>query len=364
MGDSGQSYVRVERPDPIVRADSVAHVAFERRDVEAMSRFLVDFGLIAHETRDGVRYFRGYADQPYCVAISPSKVDRLERIAFEARSSSDLDRLATATGTKIEPAPGPGGGTRVRLTDPDGLSIDLVHGAQRAAALPTRREPIPLNTPGNKRRVNQTVRPPLEPSPVFRLGHVVLQRPDFDRSMQWYMRHFGLIPTDVFALPDGRPNLAFMRLDRGSVPADHHSLAILGGPATNLLHVSFETFDIDSLGQGQQFLRAAGWKQHWGIGRHQYGSQLFDYWKDPAGDEWEHYADGDVMNVDYPTGYHPLDRGGLWTWGDDLPDALRPKFSLRLLWSMLALGRQGKIDMSRMAGVKKALSVPPRRWMK
>jgi hypothetical protein len=31
---------------------------------------------------------------------------------------------------------------------------------------------------------------------------------------------------------------------------------------------------------------------------------------------------------------------------------------------MLALGRQGKIDMSRMAGVKKALSAPPRRWLK
>src|SRR6267378_2912026 len=230
MGDSSRSYVRVERPDPIVRADSVANVAFERRDVESMARFLVDFGLIAHETRDGIRYFRGYADQPYCVAISPSNVDRLERIAF--------------------------------------------------------------NTPGNKRRVNETVRPPLEPSPVFRLGHVVLQRPDFDRSIQWYMHHFGLIPTDVFALPDGRPNLAFMRLDRGSEPADHHTLALLGGPATNLLHVSFETFDIDSLGQGQQFLRAAGWKHYWGIGRHQYGSQLFDYWKDPAGDEWEHYADG------------------------------------------------------------------------
>jgi hypothetical protein len=252
----------------------------------------------------------------------------------------------------------------VRLTDPDGLSVDVIHGAERVEALSTRRDTIPFNTPGNKRRVNQTVRPPLEPSPVFRLGHVVMQRPDFDRSMQWYMRHFGLIPTDVFALPDGRPNLAFMRLDRGSEPADHHSLAILGGPATNLLHVSFETFDIDSLGQGHQILRAAGWKHYWGIGRHQYGSQLFDYWKDPAGDEWEHYADGDVMNVDYPTGYHPLERGSLWTWGDDLPDALRPKFSPRVLWSMLTLSRRGKIDMSRMAGVKQALSVPPRPWLK
>lgn len=364
MSDSEQLYVRIERPAPFVRADSIAHVTFARRDIETMSRFLVDFGLIPLGTRDSVRYFRGWADKPYCVALVPADADRLESIAFEARDVSDLERLANATGAQVEPVQGPGGGMRVRLTDPDGLRVDLIHGAERREALSTRRDTIPFNTPGDKRRVNQTVRPPLEPSPVFRLGHVVLQRPDFDRSIQWYMRHFGLIPTDVFALPDGRPNLAFMRLDRGSEPADHHAVAILGGPAPSLLHVSFETFDIDSLGQGQQVLRAAGWKHYWGIGRHQYGSQLFDYWKDPAGDEWEHYADGDVMNVDYPTGYHPLERGSLWTWGDDLPDALRPKFSLRLLWSMLRLGRQGKLDMSRMAGVKKALSSPPRLWLK
>jgi len=81
MSAPNQSYVRVERPDPIVRADSVAHVAFERRDVESMSRFLVNLGLIAHETRDGIRYFRGWIAEVYgrgattcrtlCVRSSP-----------------------------------------------------------------------------------------------------------------------------------------------------------------------------------------------------------------------------------------------------------------------------------------------------
>ncbi|SRR5712671_2820222 len=97
MSDATQSYVRIERPEPIVRADSVAHVVFERRDVDSMSRFLVDFGLIAGGTRDNVRYFRGCDDRSYCVAIVPSNVDRLASIAFEARDASDLDRLAQAT---------------------------------------------------------------------------------------------------------------------------------------------------------------------------------------------------------------------------------------------------------------------------
>src|SRR5260370_7621273 len=172
MGGFSQSYIRIERPNPIVRADAIAHVAFERRDVDSMSRFLVDFGLLANETRDGIHYFRGYADQPYCVAISPSNVDRLARIAFEARDSSDMDRFAKATGAQLEPAQGPGGGMRVRLTDPDGLCVDFIQGAQRVNALPTRPAAIPFNTPRNNRPLTQTVRPPLDPSPVFRLGHV------------------------------------------------------------------------------------------------------------------------------------------------------------------------------------------------
>jgi len=74
-----------------------------------MSRFLVDFGLIAHETRDGIRYFRGYADQPYCVAISPSNVDRLERIAFEGRSSSDPGSARDSHRDKTRAGPWTGG---------------------------------------------------------------------------------------------------------------------------------------------------------------------------------------------------------------------------------------------------------------
>ena len=94
MGDSSQSYVRVERPDPIVRADSVAHVAFERRDVESISRFLVDFGLIAHETRDGIRYFRGGDDLPD--ALRPKFSLRLlwSMLALGRQGKIDMSRMA------------------------------------------------------------------------------------------------------------------------------------------------------------------------------------------------------------------------------------------------------------------------------
>jgi hypothetical protein len=316
----------LERPIPIVRADALAHVVFERRDVEAMARFLEDFGFRPCSDAHGPnRYFRTHGVVPYAVELIQSSRDAFVGFALAADSPEDLRRLAEAEGLAIEQADGPGGGVRVRLTDPDGRRVDLIHGFERAAPLPARISPPPINSPFDLARIDRPVRTPLEAAAVFRLGHVVLQTTDFVATAQWYMRRFGFLPSDVLALPDGYPGLGFFRFDRGSEPTDHHSLAIPGGPAPALLHVSTETLDIEAVGQGQQYLRARGWTHYWGMGRHLLGSQIFDYWKDSVGDEWEHYADGDVMTADYPTGHHALDRGGLWTWGDDLPDSMRPK---------------------------------------
>jgi hypothetical protein len=93
MGDSSQPYIRIERPEPIIRADSIVNVAFERRDVPSMSRFLVDFGLIALETRDNVRYFRG-DDLPD--ALRPKFPLRLlwSMVALGRQGKIDMSRMA------------------------------------------------------------------------------------------------------------------------------------------------------------------------------------------------------------------------------------------------------------------------------
>jgi len=343
----------IERPEPIVRADAVAHVVFARRDTDEMTRFLQDFGFRPLESPDGVaRYFRGYGTLPFCVEVVPSSEDGFIGFALVAKHAEDLEALAKHDGLRVESCDGPGGGSRIRLTDPDGRRVDLIHGFSPVPALPTRGELLPVNTPFEAHRVNVTVRTPVEPAPVFRIGHVVLQSPNFGATADWYMRRFGFIPTDVQAVDDGRPALGFFRLDRGAEPADHHSLAILAGPSATMLHVSTETLDIEAVGQGQQYLRARGWTHFWGIGRHQLGSQIFDYWKDPVGDEWEHYSDGDLMTAEYPTGYHRLRRGGLWAWGDDIPDSMRPPDEVP------------EHAPPEVKALIQALLVPPRPWLR
>jgi hypothetical protein len=178
--------------------------------------------------------------------------------------------------------------------------------------------------------VNATVRAPAEPPEVLRLGHVVLEVADYQATAAWYTKHFGLIPSDVQILPDGSPAVTFFRLDLGSTPADHHTLAMVQGFAALFGHAAFEVVDADAVGMGQRVLRERGYTHAWGIGRHILGSQVFDYWCDPWGAKHEHYCDGDVFTAEVPTGISPVNREAMAQWGPRMPASFTtPSLSLK-----------------------------------
>jgi catechol 2,3-dioxygenase-like lactoylglutathione lyase family enzyme len=168
-------------------------------------------------------------------------------------------------------------------------------------------------------RVNGTQRLQQAPPDVIRLGHVVLELADYQATCAWYTQHFGFIPSDIQVLPDGSPAVAFMRLDLGTTPADHHTLALVQGFEAAYSHSAFEVVDADAVGMGQRVLREQGWKHAWGIGRHILGSQIFDYWQDPWGDKHEHYCDGDLFTADQPVGIYAANRDAMSQWGELMP---------------------------------------------
>jgi len=191
---------------------------------------------------------------------------------------------------------------------------------------------------------------------------VVFQTVDFAGMVDWYQRVLGIIPTDVQYLADGSPTLAFCRLNLGDQPADHHTLVLVGGIEEKYEHSAYEVIDLDALGQGQQVLRAEGHRHMWGIGRHLLGSQLFDYWLDPDGFEYEHYTDGDLFTADFETAYTPLTFGSIWAWGQDAPASMKPQKSLRNLWRVLGLLRRKAITPQRLKLLGQALDAPARPW--
>ncbi len=347
--------------EPLIKAIDTAYILFEVPDLERQTAFLEDFGMVPADCDGEIAYFRGYGSSPYIYAAHQGKRAGFLGAGFLVASEADLQKVASACNRSIEAVDGPGGGLRVRLHDPDGFIVDLVWDRARVEPLETRREPLPYNFPNTKHRRNSAQRPSLEPSAVERFGHYVLMVSDFADSWAWYRHHLGLLPTDVQCTTSGQPVLAFCRLDRGDECTDHHTVVLTSGPAPGCLHSAYEVLDLDSIGQGQQHLKQRGWKHFWGIGRHILGSQIFDYWLDPFGQEMEHYADGDVFDSHYPTQYHLMDRGGLWAWGDDVPAAMKPKPGLGVIVQLLSGGAAKRKLMLEM---KQAMDRLPRPWLK
>jgi hypothetical protein len=350
---------QIHRLEPFLKAVSLTWLRFERPDLDRQRTFLNDFGIsIAHHDTDNI-YGHGEGPSPWFYHARKGATAKFLGMGFEVASETDLKIAAGFEGAQpTRPVEGPGGGQFVRVINPDGFEIDFVWGrTPRSQTMSAQATPFPAV------RTNMPVRPTLEPSKVLGLGHVVIQCCDFEKTMDWFMKHVGLIASDAQVLEDGSIMMAFCRLNRGDTPTDHHTVAIIGGIGTLYMHSAYEVQSADAVGQGQQVLKAGGWKHAWGIGRHYYGSQIFDYWRDPYGAMMEHYTDGDKFDAHQPTRYSKFTRGSTWMWGQDMPkdfEGVGPSeifMIVKNLWS-------GKIKWSRLKLVLQALKPRPRPWMK
>src|SRR5499427_8711717 len=99
-------------------AIKVADFAFPRMeapDLDAMEEFLTHFGLVRAERTGGTKFI-GFA--------------------YHAASEDDLKRIAKLPGASgIETLNEPGGGKRVRLTEPNGYQIEVIHGMESVAPI-------------------------------------------------------------------------------------------------------------------------------------------------------------------------------------------------------------------------------------
>ena len=218
------------RPSALGRAVELAFLRWERCRLAPVECFWRDFGLHIVSASSERVVARGAGAAP-CVAIAErGPRNRFVGPAFRMSDDTDLERHVDQLGAHwLATESIPGGGRGIELFDPSGRSVWLLQGQRQVECLPLR-DPLvsTTNTAQRAPRVNRTVRAPIEPAHVVRLGHVVLQTVDFPRMADWYLRVLGLIPTDVQYLADGSPNLAFCRLDLGEHPADHHTLVLVG----------------------------------------------------------------------------------------------------------------------------------------
>lgn len=310
--------------NPIIKVREIAWIRLQSPDLKVAEKFLTDFGLQPSVRTDDALYMRG-TDPDHHIHITHLGPPKVLSIAFHADSEADLQRLsAKAEGASdVETLNDPGGGKRVRLTEPNGLGIEVVHGVAQLSALPVER--FRFNTGPRRERLGDLTRVQTAPSHVKRIAHAVISTPLVRPTIDWVQKHLGFVSSEEVHAEDDKDDLlaSFNRLDRGAEYVDHHIMMVGKNERAGLNHVSFEIQDIDDLWSGHEFLMQQGHQHCWGIGRHTLGSQIFDYWFDPWGRMHEHWTDSDLLNNEHPYSLLPRSVGLRSQWGPQAPQIFR-----------------------------------------
>lgn len=134
-----------------------------------------------------------------------------------------------------------------------------------------------------------------------RLSHVLYFSPDVPRIIDFARDVLGLALSD-----QSRDIIAFMHSVHGS---DHHLVAFAKSDRPGMHHSSWDVGSIDEIGRGSEQMRAGGYTEGWGVGRHVLGSNYFYYVQDP----WKSWAEYS-FDIDF------IPPGANWKAGDFPPE--------------------------------------------
>ena len=305
----------------MIKVTDVAYGRIRSPDLDRQEEFLTNFGMVRAERTKTALYMRG-SDPEHHIHITELGEPGFIALAFNVDSEEELERAARIDGASpVEEMDEPGGGKRVRLTEPNGYTIEIVHGMEMLEPLEVSRFALNMG-PERLARKGELTRIDRGPSQVKRIGHAVMMAPDLKKSIAWVRDTLGLVCSDdVYAGEEDNIILSFNRVDKGKEYVDHHVFLYIHGPKAGLNHMAFEVQDIDDVIMGHEHIRELDRYEHvWGLGRHILGSQVYDYWMDPWGRVHEHWTDSDRLNSDTPANLIAFEDGLDSQWGDPIPE--------------------------------------------
>lgn len=270
----------------------IEEVTYGVDDLDTVDKFFSDFGL---ETVDRARsgatfgtpestmiHVRPATDSDLPGALEPGStlreviwgVDSKESLdAIEANLSTD--RTVTRDANNV-----------LHTVDETGYGI----GFRVSTQTPVHLEPLTFNTIGATVRHNERFKLYERAAPQH-IGHVVIYAPNFDEAFAFYTQRLGFMVSDTLRDLDSAQGFgAFLRCS-----TDHHNLFLIRHNRTGFNHLSFGVHGIDEIMGGFTFLSKQGWTPAWGLGRHFIGSNIFYYFRNPAGGYVEYYADMDCI---------------------------------------------------------------------
>src|SRR2546422_2513245 len=185
----------MERIMALIKVTDLAYGRLRAPDLDVAEEFLTHFGMVKAERTKNALYMRG-TDPAHHLHVTEKGDPGFMGFAYYAASLDDLKRLAKAPGASaVEAIDEPGGGKRVRLTEPNGYQIEVVHGIASLSEIATRRQK--LNTGEEPlSRAGELMRLPKGPAHVKRIGHGVMMTPKFRETVDWFRAMLGFVCSD------------------------------------------------------------------------------------------------------------------------------------------------------------------------
>jgi len=223
--------------------------------------------------------------------------------------------------------------TSSTVEDSEGFPVSFVHDQSEPVTTHKTPEKLMFNDETHKPQQRQFQRFEPGPSEVYKLGHFGMAVSEFASEVEWYTQYFNIIPSDILYVsvpqlakqqPERKGVAIFAHIDCGEDLVDHHTLFLTSATPEmkhHVHHCSFEIHDFDTQGFDHQWLAEKGYKSAWGVERHILGSQISDYWWDATGNMLEHYADGDLVNIEAPVAFGHAGHKRLAVWGPEVPKA-------------------------------------------
>jgi len=281
-------------------------------NVEETRAFYRDFNLQEAEPGEFAS-----ADGGTQLRIVHAPLRRLVELGVGAGDPDDLDRVASQL-AKLDVAAERSGDALTAVDPGTGVRARV----EVAPRIVQEEAPAtPYNGPGRTDRAGRA--PKLSAGATAararprKLGHAVIGTTDLAASKRFFMEGIG------FKLSDAIGEAAFFL----RCSTDHHNLLLQKAPVPFLHHTSWQVEDVDEIGLGAKALLEGDPARHvWGFGRHHVGSNFFWYFRDPAGNFCEYYADMDVIPDDQLWKPEVWDgMRALYSWGPPPPPSfLRP----------------------------------------
>ncbi len=282
-----------ERPTAITGVTQLGYLGIGVSDLSKWQEF-ASSALGIQENGTGPRgevYFR-VDDHHQRFAFFPTGEDDLLHAGWEAKDAQAMHTIARqvrALGVEVSEATHEEAAARmvlglIRFTDPDGLAVEVYHGALLDRA--------PFHSPRGIARFK---------ADTLGLGHIVLKVADIDRTLRFYLQGLGVKLSDYITVErEGRmASLAFTHVN-----PRHHSLALVPGLAPGvkrLQHFMLETESIDDVGLALDIIQQRGLEMG-RLGRHTNDLMISFYVVSPSG-----------FNVEYGWGGRTIDDDSTWT---------------------------------------------------